>query len=122
MTVNTFKINGATFSRQPTTHRWLNQDLYGVTGDGHPSYVAFRQYEMDFDFASPQEFYDFQSYFQSIGLTGTVSVDLPEHPSTASAYQFRTYSGVVINQPEYDAFFENFYQSAKLLLVRIKTQ
>jgi len=122
MTVNTFKINGAAFTRQPTNHRWINQESYGVTGDGHSSYPAYREYELIFDFASPSEFYDFNTYWQSIGLTGTVSVDLPEHPTTASSYQFRTYSGVVINQPEYGDYFENYYSSARLLIVRIRTQ
>lgn len=121
MTVNTFKINGVSFSRQPTNHHWVNQTPFGVTGDGHSSYPAYREYEMDFDFATPQEFYDFQSYFSAIGLTGTASVDLPEHPSTASAYQFRTYSGCVISQPEYDNYFENYYSNAKLLVSRIRT-
>ena len=121
MTVNTFKINGASFTRQPTNHRWINQDPYGVSGDGHPSYPAYREYEMEFDFADASEFYDFNTYWQSIGLTGSVSVDLPEHPTTASAYQFRTYSGVVINQPEYNSYFENYYQSCRLLIVRIRT-
>jgi len=122
MTVNTFKINGVAFSRQPTNHRWINQDAYGISGDGHSQYPAYREYEMDFDFATQQEFYDFNSYWQSVGATGTANVDLPEHPSTASTYQFRTYSGCVINQPEYQNYFENYFQSARLLIVRIKTQ
>lgn len=121
MTVNAFKINGVAFSRQPSNHRWINQEPYGITGDGRASYAAFREYEMEFDFASPQEFYDFNTYWQSVGLTGTVSVDLPEHPTTASAYQFRTYSGCIINQPEFNNFFENHYSSARLLIARIRT-
>ena len=118
---NTFKINGVSFSRQPTNHRWVNQNPFGLSGDGHASYMAFREYEMEFDFSSASEYNAFQSYFASVGLTGTVSVDLPEHPSTASVYQFRTYSGVIVHQPEYSSYHENFYESAKLLLVRIRT-
>lgn len=121
MTTNTFKINGVAFSRQPTNHRWVNQSPLGISGDGHPSYPAFREYELEFDFATDSEYYAFYSYFSAIGLTGTASVDLPEHPSTASTYQFRTYSGTIINQPEYDSYFENYYESAKLLVSRIRT-
>lgn len=116
--VNTFKINGVAFSRQPTSHRWINQSPFGITGDGHMSYSAFREYELEFDFASASEFSDFNNYFQSIGVTGTAAVDLPDYATPT--YVFRTFSGVIVSQPEYGDFFENFYQSAKLTISRIR--
>jgi hypothetical protein len=119
-TKNTFRINGVEFSRQPTNHRWVNPEPYGVTGDGHPSYPAYYEYDLEFDFATPQEYYSFMSYWNSIGLTGTASVDLPEHPLTANNYQFRTYSGVVINHPQYEDYFENYYARVRMRISRIR--
>lgn len=121
MTTNAFTINGVAFTRQPTNHRWRNQDTLGISGDGHAMYPAYREYELEFDFSTQAEFYDFNTYWQSVGQTGTVVVELPEHPTTASTYGFREYSGVVVNQPEYQSFFENYYGSGRILLTRIRT-
>jgi hypothetical protein len=115
----TFKINGTALSRFPTNHRWINQDAIGATGDGHPMYPAYREYELEFDFATPSEFNEFVTFYNGIGITGTISADLPEYGT--SSYTFRTYSGIVMSQPEYGNFFEQHYQSARLLLVRIRT-
>lgn len=115
----TFKINNTALSRFPTNHRWVRQDAIGFTGDGHATYPAYREYELEFDFASPSEFNEFVAFYNGIGITGTISADLPEYGS--SSYTFRTYSGIVMTQPEYGSYFEGYYQSARLLLVRIRT-
>lgn len=115
----TFKINNTALSRFPTNHRWVSQETYGLTGDGHPMYPAYREYELEFDFASPSEYNEFMTYYNSIGITGTISADLPEYG--VATYVFRTYSGIVMSQPEFNNYFEGYYQSAKLLLARIRT-
>jgi len=116
---NSFAINGTAFSKPPTEHGWVNQSILGTTGDGHPIYPAFRSYEMSFDFQDASEFSTFQGYFNALNLTGTASIDLPEYG--VSTYQFRTYSGCVINQPEYDEYFEGYYQGATITVNKIRT-
>ena len=115
----TFKINSTALGRFPTNHRWVKQDILGVTGDGHPMYPAYREYELEFDFASPSEFNEFITYYNGIGITGTISADLPEYG--AVAYTFKTYSGITMSSPEFGNYFEGYYQSARLLLARIRT-
>jgi hypothetical protein len=111
-TINTFGVNGVQFSIQPSDHRWVNQEIVGTTGDGHPIYPAFRSYELEFDFQNASEFNEFQVAFSAIGLTGTASVSLPE---------FRTYSGTVITQPQYSSYYQNYYQEAKITIQKIRT-
>lgn len=118
-TINTFSVNGVQFSIQPSAHRWVNQEIIGTTGDGHPIYPAFRSYELEFDFQSALEFNEFQNSFNAIGLTGTANVSLPEYG--VATYQFRTYSGTVITQPTYSDYYQNYYQEAKITIQKIRT-
>ena len=113
-----FAINGTALSIPPSNHRWVNQSILGTTGDGHPIYPAYWSYELEFEFLSASQYNQFQAAFNAISLTGTANVDLPEYG--VSAYQFRTYSGTVINQPEYDEYFQNYYQRAKVTINRIR--
>lgn len=121
MTVqNDLKINGTSLPLQPSEHRWVERDLLGVDGNGRGIYPQYRDYELKWDFLSPDEFNTLNSYFLSIGQTGTANVDLPKYPPTAT-YQFQTYSGTILREPTYSNYFENYYQSVKLLIVRVRT-
>lgn len=121
MTVqNNLKINGASLPLQPSEHRWVDRDQLGADGNGRAIYTPYREYELKWDMLSPDEFNTMNGYFLSIGQTGTVNVDLPKYPPTAT-YQFQTYSGTVLRELTYSNYFENYYKDVKLLIVRVRT-
>jgi hypothetical protein len=118
--INDLKINGTSLPVQPSTHRWIDREQIGTDGNGRAIYTAFREYELKWDLLSPDEFNTMNTYFLSIGQTGTANVDLPKFPPT-STYQFQTYSGTILRELTYSEYFENYYKDAKLLIVRIRT-
>lgn len=116
---NAFKIAGVAISHQPTSHKWVERREMGLTGDGHAVYPSIREYELAWDFLSPSEFNELYTHYLSIGVTGSVAVELPQHAS--ATYQFYAYSGCILREPSYQDFFDNYYTNVKLLVVRIQT-
>ena len=115
----TFKLGGTTLTQQPTTHKWVNSDPVGIDGNAHAMYPAFREYEIEWDFLSAAQFNEIKNYFTSIGNTGSIVASLPQYG--ASTYTFFDYTGCVLREPQYDSYFEQYYQGVKLLIVRIRT-
>lgn len=115
--INTFKVNGTLLSHNPTEHKWINRPPIGTDGNGREIYPAPREYEMKWDLLTAAEFDEIYGYYALIGNTGTVSVDLPQYRTTT--YQFRTYSGCVLQEPQFEDFFENYYVGVRLLVVKI---
>jgi hypothetical protein len=121
MTVlNDLKINGISLPLQPSEHRWVDKDQIGTDGNGRAIYAVYREYELKWDFLSPDEFSTMNGYFLSIGQTGTANVDLPKYPPS-STYQFQTYSGTILRELTYSNYFENYYQGVKMMIARIRT-
>jgi hypothetical protein len=121
MTVqNDLKINGTSLPIQPSDHRWVDRDQLGTDGNGRVIYTAYREYEIKWDMLSPDEFNTMNTYFLSIGQTGTANVSLPQYPP-ASAYQFQTYSGTILRELTYSGYFENYYKEVKFMIARIRT-
>ena len=116
---NDFKINGTSLTHQPTNHRWVDRDPLGLTGDGKPIYAGFREYELEWDFLNATEFNELKTYFDSIGLTGTAVVSLPQYG--AASYAFFAYTGCIISEPGAEGYFEEYYQQVRLLVSRIRT-
>lgn len=114
--LNNFMLNG-TLIAQPTEHSWVARDQVGIDGNGIAVYVAPRQYQLKWDFLDTDEFNNIYSFFTAQGITGSVVSFLPKWK--ASPYQFYAYSGTVMREPEYDGWFQNYYQNVKLLIVRI---
>lgn len=112
-----YKINGTELTLQPTEGTWKDRESIGNDGNGRPIYSSPREFEMKFNLESPSEWQQLRTFFQSISATGTASVDLPEYG--ASAYQFRTYSGCIINEPTMGAYFEGYINDVSLKISRI---
>lgn len=118
MTVtNTFAFNGVTLSHQPSNHKWSDRDLVGVDGNGTGVYTATREFEMSWDFLDASEFSEIYQYFTAQGVTGSIVSSLPKW--NGNPYSFQAYSGTILREPTFEGFFENYYQSVKLLIVRI---
>lgn len=115
--LNQLGLNGSVFPQQPTDHHWLDRDSIGTDGNGMLVYVAPRQYELKFDFLDTDTWDTMYSYFIAQGVTGTVVATLPAWD--ASPYQFKNYSGCIIREMTHEAWFQNYYQNVRLLIVRI---
>lgn len=114
-----YQINGTDLTMQPTEGRWVDRDSLGYDGNGRPIYPNPREFEMKFNLQDPADWYQLRTFFLSVGATGTSVVTLPEYG--ASAYQYKAYSGCVINEPQMGAYFEGYIQEAKVIVSKIIT-
>ena len=114
----TYKINNTELTLQPTSGRWIPRSLLGTAGSSHSVYSGVRNYELTWGLLSPAEFNQLIGFYNTLGVSGTVSVDLPEYG--ASTYTFKTYSGCTMQEPETGAYFTEHQQSARLLITSIR--
>lgn len=115
----TYKLNGEEFVQQPTTGRWLPRSIFGIAGNGHAIYSGVRQFEITWNITSPSGTYQLQNWFETILATGTAVVDLPKYGD--AEYQFFSYSGCAVREPEYSPYFSENITSVSLLITNIKT-
>lgn len=115
----TYKINSTELTIQPTTGRWVPRQQVGVSGAGYPIYSGVRQFEMKFVLDTPSAVNQLQGFFDSIGITGSAVVDLPEY--TKSTYSFREYSGCIVREPEFGEYYNEHQTSVTLLITSIRT-
>ena len=109
----------ASITLHPTYGRWVPKEQVGVDGFGHPVYPAVRDYELRWDLISPQDFDQFQGVYDAIQNTGTVVATLPRWGS--STYEYYSYSGCILREPEMGDYFEGHITQAVLLIMNIRT-
>lgn len=115
----TYKINGTALTLQPSEGGWIPREAIALDGNGHPIYPVYREFELTWDIIDVSELYQLQNFFDTLGVTGTVNVDLPTLKTLT--YGFTTYSGCVMHEVEYGVYFEEHPTQAKLLIAKIKT-
>ena len=98
-----YAVNGTELSIQPTSGRWIPQNLVGVNGNGVPIYPRVREFELRWNLGDPALANSLRNYFSALQFTGTVAIDLPQY--AASDYLFYRYSGCTLYQPERGAYF-----------------
>ena len=114
----TYKINGTEITVQPSEGRWLPKEQLGYDGNGHPIYVGTRQFEMRWDLLDDDTVSQLQGFFNAVITTGSAVIDLPKFAVTP--YAFYAYSGCVINNPDFGAYFVEHNQEVSLLISRIR--
>lgn len=112
------KINGTELTLPPSSHGWIPKALLGTGGAGHPFQSPVQEYEMIWELISPSDLNQIIGFFNSIGVTGTAVVELPQYGATS--YTFYPYSGCIINNPEVGRFFEQHTTSCRLLISNIR--
>mgnify|MGYP001617658310 CR=1 FL=1 len=115
----TYAIQGTDLLTQPTTHRWLERDSFGIDGNAHPIYSSIRGYELGWQLISANDFAQIVTFYNTVQSTGTVAVDLPSWG--ASSYQFQRYSGCTLQEPTFDNFFNEHLEEARLLILNVAT-
>jgi hypothetical protein len=116
----TYKLNNVQLDPQPTTGRWLERELIGLTGDGRPVYEPTRQFEMEFNLLSATGYSVLQDNWLTIDVTGTLVIDLPKYGS--ATYEFRSYSGCFIHEPNSGPYFTEHRFDTRLLVTNIITE
>ena len=115
----TYAINNVNFQLPPSEGKWNERTDYGVDGNAHVIYTAFRDFELSWDLQSTSDASQIIGFYNSISVTGTVVACLPEWG--ASVYQFKNYSGTSLREPTFDAYFQGYPQTAKLLIMNVRT-
>lgn len=115
----TYKINGTEILIQPTTGKWVARQAVGIDGAGHTIYPGVREFEMRWQLISPSGVNQLQTYFNGINPTGTAVVDLPQYGSPG--YNFFSYSGCVLREPEQNTYFNEYHTDVLLLVSNIRT-
>jgi len=113
-----YAVNGVTFL-PPTSGRWLPKNPIGVSGDGHAIYSGVREFELRWQLAFPSDVYQLQNFFGAINNTGTAVVDLPKYGH--SSYEFYSYSGCVLREPEQGEYFSENQTDILLLVTNVRT-
>lgn len=114
----TYQINGTDLVIQPSSGRWIPRSAIAVDGNGHPVYPPYYEYEMRWGLASMEHVNQLITYFNTIGRTGTATVNLPTYG--ANPYIFRPYSGTVLNEPTFGVFFSEHQSEVTLLVSKIR--
>lgn len=115
----TFAINNTNLNQYPTDHHWVERTQYGVDGNAHPIYPAFRSYELVWNFISPTDAKQIIDFYNLVGTTGTVVSCLPQWGNTD--YLFANYSGTTLQEPTFGNYFMGYLQDFRLLILNIVT-
>lgn len=114
-----FGVNGINFILQPTDSQWGNREELGIDGGGHPIYPAFREYELSWALARPEDVKQLIDVYRSVGNTGSATFDLPEWG--ADGYKFVSYSGCTMNEPKVGKYFNEYITDVKLTIMKVRT-
>ena len=114
-----YAVNGTRFLLQPTTAGWMDRDVLGLDGNGHPVYPAPREFEIKWGLAHPADVEQIINAYKSSGNTGTVSFDLPQWG--ASDYIFNTYSGCTMQEPTVGEYFNGYITNVSMRILLIQT-
>lgn len=115
----TYKINGTELDPQPTEAKWVSRRVLSEDGNGRPIYPAVREFELRWQLTSPSQVNALQTFFNSVGATGTAVVSLPQYAH--SSYTFYDYSGTVLREPEFNSFFAENITEVVLMVTKIRT-
>lgn len=111
-----YKINGVDITLQPERFGFKNRNPLGVDGNNRPVYPPTYEAEVYWGTMSMSEFNQLYAFWQSISGTGSVSLTVPQ--LDAGSFTFKTYTGVILEEPEKGPFWNNNYITRVTMGVR----
>ena len=114
----TYSFNGTDILIQPTAGKWVNRDIQGFSGDGHPEYAGVREFELSWQLISMETAQQLQNFFSALGSTGTVVARLPRY---RQPWNFEYYSGTILGEPSSDEYYEQHETNMVLVVYNIVT-
>ena len=115
--MSTYRVNGVDFPIDPSEAQWMPRKGLGLDGFNRTIYEPVRSFSMTFDGLSQDQYTALRNFWALMLTYTTVSVDLPQFDSTV--WQFKTYSGCVIDEPANGLFMSQFQTSVKLMIRNI---
>lgn len=91
----------------------------GTDGNGRPIYSAVREFELSWGLVDATTISQLQTFFNLVSATGSVVVSLPKYAN--SSYVFYDYTGCVLQEPEWGAYFTEHNTEVVLLVTKIRT-
>lgn len=112
-----YRINGRQIL-EPTAARWVPREALDIAGDNRTLYAEPRTFQLEWSLTQYEDWAALQVLFDAVESTGTSVVRIPAFPTaTGIPYAFREYSGVLIDEPVVDPFFET-YPTRMVLIIR----
>ena len=115
----TYAFNGTDLNIPPSEGRWKERPSYGIDGGGHTIYSSVRDFEMSWDLVSVANLQQIIGVYNTVSNTGTAVSCLPKWGDPT--YLFYNYSGTVLTEPTVGAYFQEFVQDVKLLILNVRT-
>lgn len=112
----TYQIDGVNIPK-PTTGKWEQRDELGRDGLGKPIYGSVRSFRLVWEYLSPEDANTLYALYKAKESTGSYVVSLPAYDDL---YNFKTYSGTYLTEPEYAEFFETHVSNFGFLVVNIR--
>lgn len=114
-----YAINGTTFILQPTKGSWDKRSALGIDGNGHPIYPAVREFDIQWNLMHPTDAQQIINTYNAVQNTGTVVFDLPKYGD--AGYQFYSYSGCTLEEPEFEDYFQGYISNGRLKIYQVRT-
>jgi hypothetical protein len=112
-----YKINGTGF-RAPARAGWVIPPKKGLNGQGANIYEPYSTFEFTWTEMLPEDFKVIRDLWAQNYNSGTFTVDLPEYGSVN--YQFKTYTGVQMDQPEISNYDFGYFSTVTLTIRKIR--
>ena len=114
-----YAFNNVDLAVPPSTGNWKERASYGIDGGAHTIYSAVRNFEMTWDLISSTDLATIINVYNTVSNTGTAVACLPDWGN--ANYQFRNYSGTVLQEPVIGEYFQEFVKDVKLLIMNVRT-
>jgi hypothetical protein len=114
-----FAFNNIDLQLPPSDGKWVERTDYGVDGDAHVVYSAFREFELSWDLQSTSDASQIIGFYNLVSATGTLVACLPKWGDPT--YTFYNYSGTTLREPTFDSYFMGYPQTAKMLIMNVRT-
>lgn len=115
----TYAFDNVNFQLPPSEGKWMERTEYGVGGNAHIIYSSVREFELTWDLQSISDASQLIGFYNSISTTGTLVACLPKWGDPT--YTFYNYSGTTLREPTFDSYFQGYPQSAKLVVMNVRT-
>lgn len=115
----TYAFNNINLQLPPSEGEWKERTSYGVDGNAHMVYSSVRDFELSWDLQSTNDASQIIGFYNLVSNTGTLVACLPKWGDPE--YTFYNYSGTTLQEPTFGSYFQGYPQSAKLLIMNVRT-
>lgn len=101
----------------PTIGDWNIPDVRGENGGGQKRYDRYFSFEINWNYMDYSDFNGLMNVWKGHYNSGTAVVNLPMFQNTQ--WYFQEYSGVVVDRPEFNQYYNTHYRDVKVMIRKI---